>query len=214
VIQLDVRTDIRQAERFFTNLRRNGVKSAAARAINDTLITLRAEGARMIKRDHPALSIGAIKAAITMKRAHKFNLRGMVATTGKPQTLLLFKVRGGDRPFRFGKTSRAGIYNVTRAARVRPLTAQVGKSRSVMQMHGRKAFRVAAYGNEVFVRRFAKGRQIRRLRGPSLPGVFRAKGNDMKTLAQQRWAVAFRSRMAYEIGLAKSVGGIRIGARS
>lgn len=210
MIKLDIRSDVRQAERFYSNLRRDGVKSAAARAINDTLITLRAEGARMIKADHPALSIGAIKNAITMKRAHKFNLRGLVATQGRPQTLLLFNVRGGNRRISFRKTGAAGIYNATRTARATPVTAQIGKSRSAMQLHGRKAFRVPAFGNEVFVRRSGKGRQIRRLRGPSLPGVFRAKGSPMVDLARQRWRTTFASRMQYEIALAKSMAGVGV----
>lgn len=199
MIHLNVQVDIRQAERFYSNLRKNAVKQAAARAINDTLITLRAEGARMIRRDHKALSIGAIKSAITMKRAHQHSLRGSVSTTGKPQTLLLFRVLGGE-----GSRRRLGPRGQVSLIRTRrPLTAVIGNQRSVIEYKGRKAFRVLAYGNEVFVRRHAKGRQIRRLRGPSLPGVFRAKGGPMKALAERRWATTFRSRMAYEIERAK-----------
>lgn len=187
MIQIDVRTDIRQAERFYTNLRKHAVKMAAARAINDTLITLRAEGAREIKSEHPALKIGDIKARMTMKRAHKFNLRGMVATQGRPMSALLFRPTGGR------KTKRGTT----------PIKIMFGRNRGVVDVAGRKGFRIARFGDEVFVRRFAKGRQVRRFRGPSMPGVFRAKGSFMKRLAEQRWQTTFNSRMRYEIELAK-----------
>lgn len=198
MINLDIRVDVKQAERFYSNLRRNAVKKAAARAINDTLITLRAEGARAIKKQHPALKIGDIKNAMVMNRAFSTLLTGSVKTTGNPQTLLLFSPSAA---FRFGKTGMAGIYNATR--NTRPITARIGTQRKVMQMQGRKAFRVLAYGNEIFVRRFARGRQIRRLRGPSLPGVFRAQKALFQMIANTRWPINFRSRMAYEIQQAK-----------
>lgn len=209
MINISVRADVRQAQRFLTQLRKDGVKAAAARAINDTLITLRAEGARMIKSDHPALKIGDIKANIRMKRAFKYNLRGSVSTSGRPQTLLLFAVRGGE-----GHRRSKGVRGQVLIVRtLKPITAQIGRNRSVMQLQGRKAFRVLAYGNEIFVRRHATGRQIRRLRGPSLPGVFRAKGNPMQDLAQQRWKQAFASRLKYEIALARSMVGVGIPGR-
>jgi hypothetical protein len=187
VIQLDVRADIRQVERYYKNLRRNAVKKAAARAINDTLITLRAEGARMIKQDHPALKIGDIKNNMTLKRAHYHNLRGMVATKGKPLSALLFRPTGGR------KTKRGTT----------PVSIMFGTSRGVVAVDDRKGFRIPRFGNEVFVRRFGKGRQVRRFRGPSMPGVFRAQGFQMKALAELRWTTAFGSRMRYEIELAK-----------
>jgi hypothetical protein len=176
VIQLDVRTDIRQAQRFYSSLRKNAVPSAAARAINDVLITLRAEGAREIKKAHPALKIGDIKNNMTMKKAHKFNLRGMVATRGHALSALLFRPTGG-------KQRKSG----TRT----PVSIMFGPKRGVVAIDGRKGFRIPRFGDEVFVRRFAKGRQVRRFRGPSMPGVFRAQGPFMQRLAEQRWAVTF-----------------------
>lgn len=187
MIQLDIRTDISQAQRFYSTLRKNAVKKAAARAINDTLITLRAEGARFIKQDHPALKIGDIKNNMTIKRAHQFNLRGMVATRGAPLSALLFRPTGGRR------TKRG----------VTPTSIMFGQRRGVVSIDGRKGFRIPRFGNEVFVRRNATGRQVRRFRGPSMPGVFRAKGQFMKSLAEQRWQKTFASRMRYEIELAK-----------
>jgi hypothetical protein len=189
VIHLDVRADIREAERFYSNLRKNAVKKAAARAINDTLTTLRNEGTKMIKRDHPALKSGEIKRRMNRKLAHMYNLRGSVGTEGFPLSALLFRPQGG------------------RGARKRvpPVSLHIGKNRFVVDYHGRKAFRVKAFGNEVFVRRFGKGRRLMTWRGPSMPGVFRAKGNEMLALARARWQKTFASRMQYEIALAKRV---------
>jgi hypothetical protein len=186
VIELDIKIDIRRAQQFYTNLRRNAVKKAAARAINDTLITLRAEGAREIKREHPALSIGLIKNNMVMKRAYYLNLRGSVSTQGRPLSALMFSPSGGIR----GKRTTS------------PVKARFGKNRTVLTYQGRKAFRVKAYANEVFVRTFAKGRRIRKLRGPSLPGVFRARSERFLQIARERWAQTFASRMRYEISQA------------
>jgi hypothetical protein len=187
-MQLSVRSDIRQVERMLTNLRTHGVKMAAARAINDTIITLRAEGARAIKRDHPALRIGDIKDKMTLKRAHKFNLRGIVATTGRPLSALLFQPKGGTMRKRGGTS---------------PVTLRIGQGRAQVMYRGRLGFRIKAYGDEVFVRTHGKGRAVRRFRGPSLPGVFRAKGDEFTVMAERRWIETFKSRLRYEIDLAK-----------
>jgi hypothetical protein len=187
VIQLDIRTDISQAERFYSNLRKNAVKKAAARAINDVIVTLRTEGARMIKRDHPALRIGDIKSRMNVKRAFFQNLRGSVNTQGYPLSALLFRPTGGRRLKRG----------------VTPVSIMFGKKRGVVSVDNRKGFRIGKFGNEVFVRRDAKGRQVRRFRGPSMPGVFRAKGPEMLALARTRWATTFANRMRYEIEVAK-----------
>jgi hypothetical protein len=187
VIELDIRTDFRQAERMYRNLKKGAVPRAAARAINDVLITLRAEGAREIKQAHPALRIGDIKRAMTMKKAHQYNLRGIVATRGQALSALLFRPTGGKQRKK-GRT---------------PVSIMFGSTRGVVSVNGRKGFRIAKFGDEVFVRRFAKGRQVRRFRGPSMPGVFRAQGPRMKAIAEARWKVRFAHQMRFEIDRAK-----------
>lgn len=182
MIGLDLRLDVRSAERFLKNLRKNAVKKAAARAINDSLVTVRAEGARAIKREHPAMKIGDIKANMVTDRAHYWVLTGRVRTKGRPLSLLVFQAR----PTKKGVTARIGT----------------GKRRLV-NYHGRKGFKVDKYGGEIFVRRFAKGRQIRRYRGPSMPGVFRARREEFVVIAQKRWAVTWPNRLKYEIEMAK-----------
>jgi hypothetical protein len=183
-VQINVRADIRQAQRYFSYLRRDAVHKAAARAINDVLVTVRAEGAREIKRAHPALRIRDIKQSMMATKANRNQLRAFIETVGKPLSLKLF----GARATRKGVTARIGS----------------GPRRIVMH-HGRKAFKVAKYGDEIFVRRFARGRQIRRFRGPSLPGVFRAQVTKFRAIAAKRWPKVFANRMRFEIEKAKAV---------
>lgn len=189
MIKLDIKSDVKQAERFLRNVRAGAVRRAAARAINDALITVRADGAREIKKQHPALPIGDIKRNMVMDSAFWKNLTGKVETKGKPLSLKLFRPGGGR------KTKRG----------TSPVTAMVGPKRAVMQRHGRKAFRVAAYGDEIFVRTNARGRQMRKLRGPGMPNVFRAQGEKFRQIAIKRWAVTFPNRLKYEIERAKQL---------
>jgi hypothetical protein len=199
MITVDVRADIKQVQRFL-NVTKAGVRRAASRAINDSLVTVRAEGARDIKKDHPALSIGDIKQNMVMTRSTPRTLTGMVDTKGKPLSLTLFRPKGGEGSRR--KIGARGQVSLVRTSR--PITAQIGRKRGPVQYHGRKAFRVLQYHNEIFVRTHAKGRQLRRFRGPSMPGVFRAKGSRFKSIAMRRWAATFPSRMKFEIEKAKS----------
>lgn len=187
MITVDIRADVRQVEKMFGHLKAGAVKRAASRAINDALITVRADGAREIKKQHPALRIGDIKGNMVMHRAFPNNLQGRVETKGRPLSLKLFRPGGGRR-------TRKGVS---------PVTAMIGQKRGVVSYHGRKGFRIAAFGDEIFVRTFATGRQVRRFRGPSLPGVFRAQGNRFKAIAAQRWAVRFPAQMRFEIERAK-----------
>lgn len=202
MISLDIRADVRQAERFLRNLKRIAVKRAASRAINDAAITVRAEGARAIKREHPALKIGDIKNNIARYRATPQNLRAELKVKGRPLSATLFALRGGQQRTRRSVGVR-GQVSLTRMGRARPMTAMFGTRRELVQYHGRKGFRVLRYGNEVFVRSNATGRKLRRFRGPSLPGVFRSRSEEFKAIAAERWKVAFPNRLKFEIEQAK-----------
>jgi hypothetical protein len=188
MIGLNVLADVKRVESFLGNLERNAVRKAAARAINDTLTTLRADGARQIQRAHPALRIADIKRNMVVKRAGYTALQGLVNTTGRPLSMLLFQVRGGQRRKKGGTA---------------PVTAMLGTKRTELVAGDRRAFRIAAYGGEIFVRRSGSGRRVRKLRGPSMPGVFRAQTARFEQIASERWAVVFPSRLQYEIELAK-----------
>lgn len=186
-MNVSIQADIREVTRYMRNLKGNAIPRAASRAINDALVTVRAEGAREIKKSHPALKIGDIKSHMVVYKATPKRLSGSVETTGKALSLTLYSV-GGGRVTKRGTSA---------------LTAMMGTQRKPVVYQGRKAFRIPAYNNEVFVRKGAKGRGVRRFRGPSLPGVFRAQSERFKQIALARWAVTFPSRLQYEIELAK-----------
>lgn len=191
-MRLDVRSDLKEVEALFRELG-PGVQRAAARALNDTIRTVRAEGARAIKREHRGMKIGDIKRAMVMKQAFPKRLQASVDVEGKPLSFTLF------RPHQL---KRGGV-KVT-----------LGKQRITLKYKGRKTFRIAKYGNEVFARRFATGRQVRRLRGPSLPGVFRAREEEFGRIAREKLPKAFRSRLQFEIDKAAKVARARAGAPS
>lgn len=191
-IKVDVRADVSQIRAMYAHLGK-GVDRAAARALNDTVRTLRAEGARAIKRHHRAMKIGQIKREMKIERANPKRLSASVDVTGKPTSLTLFQAR---------QLKRGGV------------KATIGNTRSLITFKGRKAFIVPKYGNEVFARRFATGRQMRRLRGPSLPGVFRAREKEFTAIAQDRFPKAFRSRIQFEIAKAEKVAAARASAPS
>lgn len=199
MIGIDVRADIRQAEKFLRDLSRGAIRRAASRAINDALVTVRMQGAAAIKAKHPALKVGIIKENISTERSTPRTLTGQVYTKGRPLSVTLFDVRGG-----VGHRVRRGPRGQTILTRTnRPLTARLGTTRAQVQVGNRKGFRVLQYGNEVFVRRNPKGRQLRRFRGPSMPGVFRARAGEFEQIARSRFAVTFPSRLQYEIAKAK-----------
>ena len=181
MILVDVEVDVKEVRRLWSELGK-GVDRAAARALNDTMTTVISQGARSIKSRHSALKIGDIKRRMVRFRAHANRLTTVVSVTGKPLSLSLF--RPSDK-------RKAGV------------TAVIGTRRVLMGVAGRRAFRIPAYGNEYFVRRNVKGRAVKRVRGPSLPGAFRAASKDFERIAIDRWNVAFPSRVRFEIDKAQ-----------
>lgn len=183
MIQFDIKADVTEARRFYRNVKQRAISRAASRAINDSLVTMRAEGSRQIKQEHPALRIGDIKNNITTTKATPDRLTGSVETKGRPLSALLYGAHA---------TKRLGV------------TARFGKGpRRPVQYHGRRGFIVDKLGREVFVRAEGNGRRIKRFRGPSLPGMFRAQTQFFLALAKRRFAIRFEHQMQYEIELAK-----------
>lgn len=182
MIAINVKADIRQAQKMLRLLNGSAVHKAAARALNDTITTVRAEGAREIKSAHPALKIGDIKRNMTVSKAYTNKLTAKVETKGKPLSLKLYGA------------------NMTK----RGVTAKLGTKRGPVKYKGRPAFVVLSFAGEIFVRRNEKGRRIRRFRGPSLPGVFRAQLGKFQAIAAKRWKVAFANRLKYEIAKAEA----------
>lgn len=176
-ITFDVRGDFREVKRMFKELG-PAIDRAASRALNDTITTVRAQGAREIKLRHKALKIGDIKREMKMGRANPRNLSASTSTSGKPLSLSRFSP---------SSKKRTGV------------TAVIGNRRVLMGGPGRRAFVIPAYGNEYFVRRSAKGRGVKKIRGPSLPGIFRASSDKFKRIAKDRWNTAFPNRLRFEL---------------
>lgn len=176
-IRLNVKADLKEVRKLFRELG-PGVDRAASRALNDTITTVRAEGAREIKAKHKALRIGDIKREMKLGRATRRLLKASTTTAGRPLPLGMFKPSA---------KKRAGV------------TAVIGTQRVLMGQQGRRAFVIAKFGSEYFVRRFARGRAVKRIRGPSLPGVFRASIDRFRAIAQARWVKTFPNRLRYEI---------------
>lgn len=199
MINVSIQADIREVQSFMRNLKGNAIPRAASRAINDALVTVRAEGAREIKKSHPALRIGDIKSNMVVHKSTPSSLSGSVETKGKPLSLKLYGLGASTiiAQTRYTKGGRTHVISQ------RGVTAQMGTARMPVVYQGRPAFIIPAYNNEVFVRADAKGRRVRRFRGPSLPGLFRAQSTRFKQIALARWAVTFPSRMQFEIELAK-----------
>jgi len=175
-VRINVRADISEARRLFFELG-PGVDRAASRALNDTITTVRAEGARSIKAKHKALKIGDLKREMRLQKATRNSLTAAARTTGRPLPLDRF------RP----TWLKAGV------------KATIGTKRSLMGTAGRRVFRIPAYGNDYFIRRNPTGRSVRRFRGPSLPAVFRAKTEEFERIARRRWRVVFPNRLRFEI---------------
>jgi hypothetical protein len=176
-MRISVKSDFRQVKKMFKELG-PGVDRAAARALNDTITTVRKEGAQEIKRKHKALKIGDIKREMKVGKATPHRLNASAETRGKPLPL---------RNFSPSSKKRGGV------------TAVIGNKRVLMGSPGRRAFQIPKFGNEYFVRKSASGRRIKRIRGPSLPGVFRASVDKFSAIARHRWVKTFNSRLKFEI---------------
>lgn len=181
-VRIDISADLKQVRKLLKELG-PGVDRAAARALNDTITTVRAQGAREIKRKHKALKIGDIKREMKLGRATRQLLSASASTKGRPLSLSLFKP---------SSKKRSGV------------TAVIGTKRALIGSPGRRAFVILAFGNEYFVRKSVKGRRVKRIRGPSLPGVFRASTEKFTRIAKDKWAIAFPSRLRFEIEKAKT----------
>lgn len=178
MIQVNIQAETQWAQKFLRILSKDAYKKATARAINDTARTVRKEGAQLIRGRHKALRISDIKGDIRWRKAYPGRLWSTLKVSGKPLSLTKF------RPH---ELKRGGV-KVT-----------IGTQRVNFTYRGRKLFRVAKFGNEIFARKFGGGRQIRQIRGPSLPGVFRARERQLQGIVRDRFPRNFRSRMQHEV---------------
>lgn len=175
-VRISVEADLVEVRRYFRELG-PGVDRAAARALNDTITTVRAKGARAIKARHKALKIGDIKREMNVSRARPGHLTAAVSVHGRPLPLRFFRA----------KQLKSGT------------KATIGQNRILLGIAGRRVFQIASKGGDFFIRRKGGGRRIRRYRGPSLPGAFRAQEGEFREIAIDRWRVTFPNRLRFEL---------------
>jgi len=181
-VKLDIKTDLKEAQRYLRELG-PGVDRAAARAINDVLTTLGMKGRQAMKKENRALKIGDIKANMKTTKANRLHLGGSIEVSGKPLSLLLFK----PKQFKLGTKAIMGNVN------------------TLLGSEGRRVFHIPDFGGEYFIRKAAGGRSVRRFRGVSLPGAFRAREDEFMLIARTRWETTFPNRLTYEIEKARAL---------
>jgi len=131
---------------------KNGQQRAVTRAINRTLITWRAEAARLIRVD-TGLKVGVIKDAMRINNANFSRLAGSVIVTGKRIPLIEFGATGPEPSRGRGRVTY----------RVGPGRRTTVPGAFIATMHsGHRG---------VFKRRSPRRLPIVELRGPSLPKV-------------------------------------------
>lgn len=186
-----MRADIRSAQIFLRELGgagANGTKRAAARALNRTGITVRAEAARLIQQKR-ALRIGEIKKALSLKRATVNNLVATVTATGASISIRHF--------------ARHGVRGVT-------VRIEKGGKRTRLMRYGNKAFINPVWRPGVFVRTTKKRLPIEAWpRVPGIPRVFvqRAIIDAMKRVVATVFPPRIRHELQYEISRARAKAG-------
>jgi hypothetical protein len=149
-MQLNVRVDIEEVKRMATDVQRNRVPNAAARAINKTLANVRTEASKQIRQER-ALSASTVKDALTIHRATKMLLIGDVTASGRPIPLKEYQAR----------QTRSGV------------TVKVSPGpRKLVTFAGNKGFIVNKIGGHVFARTGKQRLPIKKLYGPSIPATF------------------------------------------
>lgn len=182
MIRIDVQADLREVEKMFRGLG-PGVDRAAARALNKTAITVRAQAARDIQQKRN-LKIGTIKQSLKIRRARHNRLSVEIEATGKAIAIRHFGARQSGK----GVTVKI---------------LRKGK-RTVLRKFGNKAFisKKASMGGNVFVRTTAKRLPI--VKWPGVPGiasVFEQKQIEqrMRREARKIWPKRLRQELNFEI---------------
>lgn len=98
VIGVDVRMDVRGTRRYLSEVERRVVPQVTVRALNRVGTTVKAEAARAIREEAPALKIGRIKQRITIRRANPIGPEVVITARGAGMPLIEYRarqVRGG-----------------------------------------------------------------------------------------------------------------------
>lgn len=92
VPKFEVRHNLHDALLSYDNLPSQYVGQAAARTLNRTAITVRAEAARLIGRTYN-MKITAAKGQMEIRRATQYDLRAIISVSGRPIPLIEFDAR-------------------------------------------------------------------------------------------------------------------------
>lgn len=127
MIRLDVRADVKQVQLFLVATQQ-GVKRATARALNRTMVTVKADAARRLQEERN-LTIGEIKKQMRTDNATVGRLFAKLTVSGKPISIRHFSRLRFDRAN--GKV--IGVSGIS--AKIRKVDRY-----KLLRRHGNKAF--------------------------------------------------------------------------
>lgn len=173
-MQISVKHDVQSALRSLSDLQRNAVPRAAARALNRTADQVQSAAVKEIAAETGLLQKD-VRAVLTRIRATWDKLTAVVISSGRAANLIRFGAR----------QTRAGVSaNAWGKRKVYPHTF------------------IANQGRTVFVRRGAARLPIRPVFGPSIPReMAREKvAALLKRTAAERWPINFKSELDFYTG--------------
>lgn len=178
-MQFNVRADLKEVERWANTVQRERVPTAAARAINKTLTSVRAESTKRI-RDERALKASVVRDALRIIKANKFRLFGAVEASGRPIPLREYQAR---------QTKKGVTVKVSPGGRKLVVNA------------GNAAFQLERYGQHVYARTGKTRLPIKKLYGPSIPATFLKEKvvQAMDRVAGDNWPKRFAEELKYEL---------------
>jgi hypothetical protein len=195
VIQLDVRANIWKAE-IFLRATQKGVARATARALNRTMVPVRAEAARRLQ-DERNLRLGEIKKQMRIERATVGRLFAKLTVSGKAISIRHFS------RLRFERTS-GKIVGIT------GISAKIRKADryKLLKRHGNKAFTNPRIGGGLAIvyRKTRKRLPISAWAPvPGLPRVLvQAKiAEALKAVASTTFSKRIREELNYIVNVAK-----------
>lgn len=174
-----IRADLRSVELALATVK-NGVPSAATRAINRTLTTVRAEAARDVAADI-GVPVRQVAAAMVITKARFTDLRGVITITGRRIRLIDLNATGPEP----SRGAGSGVSYALGGGRRRIGSAFIATMRS-----GHRG---------VFKRKGRTRLPIQELFGPSIPRVAAKTSilSALKTLGQQTLTRNLGSEIRY-----------------
>lgn len=186
-LHVDLRHDLNRLQGRLEQLPRERLQ-AAVRALNRTMVTVRAQAARDMGAAYPGLRIAAVKSRIKFTRATRTKAAAALTFSAKRFRLISFGVRQGA----------AGV-----RGRV-PWGLETGDGLRLTQADLQQAFIRTSrqYGVANVFRRVGRERYpITVVLAPSLASAFRelSIGDRLAKLARERFAVVFAQEAAFRL---------------